>query len=61
MLRDARAAALIVGHSERRLHHGEADPMAAAKAAAAWRSGLSTIVCIGESKAQRRNGDALAM
>lgn len=35
--------------------------MVAAKAAAAWRSGLSTIVCIGESAAQRRNGDALAV
>ena len=61
MLRDAGAAAVIVAHSERRRHHGETDPMVAAKAAAAWRSGLSTIVCIGESAAQRRNGDALAV
>ena len=35
--------------------------MVAAKAAAAWRSGLSTIVCIGESEVRRRNGDALAI
>ncbi|WP_428486299.1 triose-phosphate isomerase [Rhodopila sp.] len=61
MLKDAGAAAVIVGHSERRLHHGETGPMVAAKAKAAWRSGLSTIVCIGESEVQRRRGDALAV
>ena len=61
MLKDAGATTVIVGHSERRRHHSETDAMVAAKAAAAWRSGLSTIVCIGESEAQRRNGDALAV
>ena len=61
MLKDAGASAVIVGHSERRRNHGETDAMVAAKAAAAWRSGLSTIVCIGESEVQRRNGDALAV
>lgn len=61
MLKDAGATAVIVGHSERRRHHGETDAMVAAKAAAAWRSGLSTIVCIGESEVQRRKGDALAI
>ena len=61
MLKDAGATAVIVGHSERRRHHGETDAMVAAKAAAAWRSGLSTIVCIGESDVQRRNGDTLAV
>ncbi len=61
MLKDAGATAVIVGHSERRRHHGETDSMVAAKAAAAWRSGLSTIVCIGETEVQRRNGDALVV
>ncbi len=61
MLKDAGATAVIVGHSERRRHHGETDAMVAAKAAAAWRSGLSAIVCIGESDVQRRRGDALAV
>ena len=61
MLRDAGAAAVIVGHSERRLHHQETDAVVAAKAAAAFRSGLFTIVCIGESEAQRQNGDAFAV
>ena len=61
MLKDAGATAVIVGHSERRKHHGETDAMVAAKAWAASRYGLSTIVCIGESDAQRRDGDALAV
>ncbi len=61
MLQDAGAAAVIVGHSERRLHHGETDAMVAAKAGAAWRAGLSSIVCIGESELQRRRGDALGV
>jgi triosephosphate isomerase len=61
MLKDAGAATVIVGHSERRKHHGETNSIVAAKAAAAWRSGLSTIVCIGESEVQRSNGDALAV
>lgn len=61
MLKDAGAAAVIVGHSERRRHHGETDLMVAAKAGAAWRAGLSTIVCIGESDVQRRKGDALGV
>ncbi len=61
MLKDAGATTVIVGHSERRRHHGETDPTVAAKAAAAWRSGLSTIVCIGETALQRRNGDALSV
>lgn len=60
MLRDAGAQAVIVGHSERRQNHQETDQMVAAKAAAARRSGLFTIVCIGESKEQRQNGDAFA-
>ncbi len=61
MLKDAGATAVIVGHSERRRHYGETDAMVAAKAAAAWRCGLSTIVCIGESEVQRRDGDALSV
>jgi triosephosphate isomerase len=61
MLKDAGATAVNVGHSERRRHHGETDSMVAAKAAAAWGSGLSAIVCIGEPEVQRRDGNALAV
>jgi triosephosphate isomerase len=59
MLRDAGATSVILGHSERRRWHHETDAMVAAKAKAAWRHDLATIICIGETKAQRSNGDAL--
>jgi len=59
MLKDAGAVAVIVGHSERRQHHGETDATVAAKARAAWRAGLMAIICIGETEAQRMNGEAL--
>ncbi len=58
MLRDAGASFVIVGHSERRQNHGERDGDVAAKAQAAWRAGLTAIICIGESEAQRYAGDA---
>ncbi|HXC57252.1 MAG TPA: triose-phosphate isomerase [Rhizomicrobium sp.] len=58
MLRDAGATAVIVGHSERRQYHAETDAIVAAKARAAWRAGLTAIVCIGESEAERDAGDA---
>ncbi len=59
MLRDAGCAYVIVGHSERRGGHGETDPMVRAKAEAAHRTGLTAIVCVGESEAQRDAGRAL--
>ena len=61
MLKDAGASTVIVGHSERRQFHHETDAMVAAKAMAAWRSGLSSIICIGESELQRRRGEAFAV
>ena len=61
MLRDAGATTVIVGHSERRHIHHESDAMVAAKARMAWRSGLSVIVCIGETQTQRSAGQALSV
>ena len=61
MLMDAGATAVIVGHSERRRYHHETDAMVAAKAAAAQRSGLSTIICIGETTEERQGGKALSV
>jgi triosephosphate isomerase len=61
MLKDAGATTVIVGHSERRRYHQETNAMVAAKAVAAWHSGLSTIICIGETQTQRRNGKALSV
>jgi triosephosphate isomerase len=58
MLRDAGATAVIVGHSERRQYHGETDATVAAKASAAWRAGLTAIICVGETETERDAGDA---
>jgi len=59
MLADAGASAIIVGHSERRADHGEGDALVRQKAEAAWRAGLTAIVCIGETQAQRDAGQTL--
>jgi triosephosphate isomerase len=59
MLRDAGAELVIVGHSERRHGHGESDAVVAAKAKAAARAGLTAIVCVGETEAERDGGKTL--
>ena len=59
MLADAGATAVIVGHSERRADHGESDVLVRQKAQAAWRAGLTAIVCIGETQHQRDAGQTL--
>lgn len=59
MLADAGASAVIVGHSERRADHGESDHDVHARAMAAWRAGLTAIVCVGETEAERDAGDTL--
>jgi len=53
MLADAGASVVIVGHSERRADHAESDGLVRQKAQAAWRAGLTAIVCVGETKEQR--------
>ncbi|WP_428247405.1 triose-phosphate isomerase [Ferrovibrio sp.] len=59
MLKEAGASMVIVGHSERRTDHGETDAAVKAKAAAAHRAGLTAIVCLGETLAQRDGGETL--
>jgi triosephosphate isomerase len=61
MLADLGARAVIVGHSERRTLHKETDADVRAKAEAAWRAGLTAIVCIGEIRAERDAGQTLAV
>jgi triosephosphate isomerase (TIM) len=61
MLKDAGASAVIVGHSERRSYHQETDADVRAKALAARRAGLCAIVCVGETRAEREGGRALAV
>ena len=60
LLRDFGAAYVIVGHSERR-KLGETDAEVSAKAAAAVCAGLIPIICVGESAAERRSGNAAAL
>lgn len=56
MLADAGAQLVIVGHSERRTDHGEADELVRQKALAGLAAGLTPIICIGETRAQREAG-----
>jgi triosephosphate isomerase len=56
MLADAGAAYVIVGHSERRADHGETNELVLQKAKAARRAGLTPIICVGETEAERRAG-----
>jgi triosephosphate isomerase len=56
MLKDFGVRYVIVGHSERRQYHCETDEAVAAKTAAALASGITPIVCVGETLAQREAG-----
>jgi triosephosphate isomerase len=56
MLRDAGAAWVILGHSERRQNHGETDEIVREKTLAAVAAGLTPIVCVGETAEQRAGG-----
>ena len=61
MLKNLGCSYVIVGHSERRVGHGETDAIVKAKAEAAHRAGLSAIVCVGETLPEREGGRALAV
>ena len=56
MLRDAGAGWVILGHSERRQNHGETDELVREKAVTAIETGLTPIVCVGETEDQRAGG-----
>ena len=53
MLKDFGCRYAIVGHSERRQYHGETDELVAAKAQRALSAGITPIVCVGETLAER--------
>ncbi len=57
MLAECGVRYVILGHSERRLHHGEIDETVRQKAKAAMAAGLVPIVCVGESADQRAAGE----
>jgi len=61
MLADCGVRFVIVGHSERRADHAETDDLVCRKALAAIASGLTAIVCIGETGAEKAQGKTLAV
>ena len=58
MLKDAGAKYVIVGHSERRQYYAETDEMVNRKTRAGILSGLTVIMCVGETLEQREQGSA---
>ncbi len=56
MLKDFAVRYAIVGHSERRQYHGESDEQVAFKAQRALSAGITPIVCVGETLAEREAG-----
>ncbi|WP_395024221.1 triose-phosphate isomerase [Comamonas odontotermitis] len=61
MLREFGVRYALVGHSERRQYHGETDAVVAAKAQKALNAGITPIVCVGETLAQRDAGETEAV
>ncbi len=61
MLKDAGASAVILGHSERRADHDETGDIVRAKARAAHEAGLTAIICVGESRAEREAQNTLGI
>lgn len=56
MLKDFGVRYALVGHSERRQYHGETDGVVAIKAQRALASGITPIVCVGETLQERESG-----
>jgi triosephosphate isomerase len=61
MIAEFGARFALAGHSERRQYHGERDGQVAAKAKAALAAGLTPIVCVGETLAEREAGQTAAV
>jgi triosephosphate isomerase len=61
MLKDCNLDIVELGHSERREHFGETDETVGLKTEAAVRHGLTPLICIGETLAERESGRAQAV
>jgi triosephosphate isomerase len=57
MLKDFGVRYCLVGHSERRQYHQESDALVATKAQRALAAGITPIVCVGETLAEREAGE----
>ncbi|SFX01004.1 triose-phosphate isomerase [Streptomyces atratus] len=60
MLAKLRCTYVAVGHSERRQYHGETDEICNAKVKAAYKHGLTPILCVGEGLEVRKAGDQVS-
>ena len=61
MLKEFGTRYVLVGHSERRQYHGETDAIVGAKAQRALAAGITPIVCVGETLAEREEGKTEAV
>lgn len=60
MLAKFRCSYVAVGHSERRQYHGESDELCNAKVKAAFKHGVTPILCVGEGLDVRKAGNQVA-
>lgn len=60
MLAKLKCAYVAIGHSERRQYHGENEEICNAKVKAAFRNGITPILCVGEGLDVRKAGNQVA-
>lgn len=61
MIKDAGASHVIIGHSERRQYYGETDALINKKTRLTLEQGLTPILCVGETLAEREGGKTFAV
>lgn len=61
LLKEAGCSHVIIGHSERRQYFGETDETVNRKTKAALAAGLTVLLCVGETLAQRESGETFAV
>ncbi len=61
MLKDVGCECVIVGHSERRIDHGETDGLVRRKAESAIAADMFAIICVGETESQRDSEETIAV
>lgn len=61
MIKDAGGTFVLIGHSERRQYYGETDLLVNKKAKLALEQGLTPVVCVGETLAEREGGNTFSV